>query len=72
MAKGKILNIPVTYSRSVVYDRNVFVIHDTGVAWDRVVNYAPRVALQIVVSLIDNSREFIYYHDMFLVESSVP
>ncbi len=37
----------------------------------RVVNYAPRVILQIVASLTDNPRDVIYNQKMIIVESKV-
>ncbi len=37
----------------------------------RVVNYAPRVILQIVASLTDDPKGIIYNHTMFIVESKV-
>jgi hypothetical protein len=36
----------------------------------RVVNYAPRVTLQIVASLTDNARVIIYNHNVFIVQAT--
>ncbi len=35
-----------------------------------VINYAPRVVLQIVASLTDDSRGVIYGHKMFIVQAT--
>jgi hypothetical protein len=37
----------------------------------RAVNYVPRVMLQIVVSITEDSRGIIYDHNMFIVEAKV-
>jgi hypothetical protein len=53
----------ITYNR-----QNIFIIQATGVtlalALTRVVNYAPRVTLQIVPWLNDDSRRVIYNHNI--------
>ncbi len=59
-------------TRVIIYDRNMFIIQATGVAFAlaRVINYAPRVMLQIVMSHIGNSRGIIYYRNMFIVQAT--
>jgi hypothetical protein len=59
-------------TRVIIYDRNMFIIQATGVALAlaRVINYTPRVMLQIVVPHIGNSRGVIYDRNMFIVQAT--
>ena len=43
---------------------------DLALAIARVINYAPRVMLQIVASLTDNSGGIIYDHNVFIVQAA--
>jgi hypothetical protein len=47
----------------------MFVAFASAIA--RVINYAPRVMLQIVASLTDDPRGVTYKHKMFTVQATV-
>jgi hypothetical protein len=53
----------------IMSDYNCVTVFTLALA--RVINYAPRVMLQIVASLTDNPRDVIYNQKMFIVESKV-
>jgi hypothetical protein len=43
---------------------------DVALALAKLINYAPRVTLQIVASLTDDSRGIIYDHYMFKMQAT--
>ncbi len=45
-------------------------VKSQALALARVINYAPRVVLQIVASLTDDTRGVIYNHKMFICPDS--
>jgi hypothetical protein len=54
----------------VNYDRKEFIVQATIKAFFRVVNYAPRVTLQILASHTYNTKGVIYSHNMFIVQAT--